>query len=271
VTSITLADLVNDSGNARHGATCMSMFGGNSYSNRSHGGGATSRLWAGTTFQKVVGVDLNRATFVDTLNLPESYVGEAEIRAIAVNGPLVAAVVADGAVMWDRRGMPQEQIVATFASPFSHDTCASEQSSCIDLEDFGLWMSNPGDPGVSMFDIRKTFGPPRKQERWVSSSTTNAVANILRPRAHTRGFSEEVNVGCFARVPGSPGAVIVAPDSVFSEARCSIFSHKNVMPSMDDIESITIDFEDQWRSRRARKQGKPPQPKSRGRYPKRSS
>ena len=85
----------------------MSMFGGNSYSNRSYIGGATSRLWAGTTFQKVVGVDLNRATFVDTLNLPESYASEAEIGAIAVNGPLIAAVVADGAVMWDRRAMPR--------------------------------------------------------------------------------------------------------------------------------------------------------------------
>ena len=273
VTSIVLEDLVNDGngGDAHHGATCMSMFGGNSYSNRSYIGGATSRLWAGTTFQKVVGVDLNRATFVDTLNLPESYASEAEIGAIAVNGPLIAAVVEDGAVMWDRRAMPREQVVATFASPFAHIADASEQSSCIDLEDFALWMSNPGDPGVSMFDIRKTFGPPRKQERWVSSPTTNAVTNILRPRAHTRGFSEEVNVGCFARVAGAPGAVIVAPDSDSSEARCSIFSHKNVMPSMDDIETMANEFDDQWRSRRARKQGKPPQPKSRGRYPKRSS
>ena len=273
VTSIALGDLVHDGdgGNAHHGATCMSMFGGNSYSNRSYIGGATSRLWAGTTFQKVVGVDLNRATFVDTLNLPESYASEAEIRAIAVNGPLIAAVVADGAVMWDRRAMPHEQVVATFASPFSHIAGASEQSSCIDLEDFALWMSNPGDPGVSMFDIRKTFGPPRKQERWVSSLTTNAVTNILRPRARTRGFSEEVNVGCFARVAGAPGAVIVAPDSDSSEARCSIFSHKNEMPSMVDIETMANEFDDQWRSRRARKQGKPPQPKSRGRYPKRSS
>lgn len=269
ITSVPLSDLIADGG--EHGVTCMGMFGGNTYGRlRSHVA-ATSRMWVGTTFQKVVGVDLNRATFVDTLTLPETYALDARILALAVNGPLITAMVKDvGAVMWDRRGMPQEQIVATFDSCFPSMGAESEQSSCVDLEDFALWMSNPGDPGVSVYDIRKDFGPPRRQERWVSSAReTSSPACILRPRRSTRGFSEEVNVGCFARVPGSPGAVIVAPDSNDSEARCSIFSRKNKLLTTEEIDNLTtISIEDNWRSRRARK-GKPPTPKTRGRHPKR--
>lgn len=271
VTSVDLADLVGDRAGA-HGVTCMGMFGGNSYGrNRTHLG-ATSRIWAGTTFEKVVGVDLNRATFVDTLHLPERYQEtNAEICALSVNGPLVTAVLKGvGAVMWDRRGMPQDQIVATYESPFpEREHAPSEQSSCISLEDFALWMSNPGDPGVAMFDIRKTFGPPRRLERWAKDHSSRAVTSILSPRLRTRGFSEEVNVGCFARVPGELGAVVVAPDAESSEARCSIFSHKNVVPSVDEINSLNVDeiLTSQWQSRRSRK-GKPPVPKSRGRFPK---
>ena len=269
VTSVPLGDLILDGG--EHGVTCMGMFGGNSYGRMRSHVAATSRMWVGTTFQKVVGVDLNRATFVDTLNLPESHGPDACILALAVNGPLITAVVKDvGAVMWDRRGMPQEQIVATFDSCFPSMGGESEQSSCVDLEDFALWMSNPGDPGLTVYDIRKTFGPPRRQERWVSAAhELRSPACILRPRRSTRGFSEEINVGCFARVPGSPGAVIVAPDSTNSEARCSIFSRKNELLTTEEIDSLTaVSIEDTWRSRRARK-GKPPTPKTRGRHPKR--
>ena len=267
VTSVSLRDLISDE--RAHGVTCMGMFGGNSYGRlRSHVA-ATSRMWVGSTFQKVVGVDLNRAAFVDTLSLPESY-ENAEINALSVNGPLITAVVKDiGAVMWDRRGMPQEQIVAIFESPFATLEGVSEQSSCVDLEDFALFMSNPGDAGVALFDVRKTFGPPRKTERWLSTACTHPPVSILRPRRRTRGFSEEVSVGCFARVPGAPGAVIVAPDSANSEARCSIFSHKNELLTNEEIDSMTAaEIEDSWRSRRARK-GKPPVPKTRGRHPKR--
>jgi len=271
VTSVDLADLVGDRGGG-HGVSCMAMFGGNSYGrNRTHLG-ATSRIWAGTTFEKIVGVDLNRATFVDTLHLPEHYQGvNAEICALSVNGPLVTAVLKGiGAVMWDRRGMPQDQIIATYESPFpERERAPSEQSSCVYLEDFALWMSNPGDPGVAMFDIRKTFGPPRRLERWAKEHSRYAITSILSPRLRTRGFSEEVNVGCFARVPGELGAVVVAPDAESSEARCSIFSHKNVVPSVDEINSLNVDeiLTSQWQSRRSRK-GKPPVPKSRGRFPK---
>ena len=272
VTSVTSLPLVEGTDEQRRGVTCMSMFGGNSYGcHRSHIG-ATSRMWAGTTSQKVVGVDLNHANIVDTLSLPESCGPDAEISAIAVNGPLVSTTVKGfGAVIWDRRGMPQEQIVARFDSPFASSVCESEQSSCIDLEDFALWTSNPGDPGVCMFDIRKTFGPPRRQDRWVVGSPERySPACVLRPRMRTRGFSEEVNVGCFARVPGEPGAVILAPDASCSDARCSIFSKRNDLPTAQEIEELEVaDVDDGWRSRRARKQGKPPQPKSRGRYPKR--
>lgn len=272
VTSLPLGEFLGTEERARHGVTCMSMFGGNSYGRHRSHIGATSRMWAGTTFQKVAGVDLNHANIVDTLSLPESCGPDAEISAIAVNGPLVSTTVKGfGAVIWDRRGMPQEQIVARFDSPFASSVSESEQSSCIDLEDFALWTSNPGDPGVCMFDIRKTFGPPRRQDRWVvGSPETYSPACVLRPRMRTRGFSEEVKVGCFARVPGEPGAVILAPDASCSDARCSIFSKRNDLPTAQEIEELEVaDVDDGWRSRRARKQGKPPQPKSRGRFPKR--
>ncbi len=271
VTSVSLSDLAGSE--HRGGVTCLSMFGGNSYQGRHRTfTGATSRMWAGTTFDKVVGVDLNRASFVDTLSLPEYCRGTSAITAIAVNGPLIATVVRGvGALMWDRRGYPREQIVATFHSHFECKAdAAEEQSSCIDLEDYALWMSNPGDPGVSVFDIRKVFGPSRRQDRWVAGDATrHSVVSILRPRARAQrgAFSTDVNVGCFARVCGSPGVVVVAPDAESSEARCSIFSHKNVMPNADVFDATEIK-DDGFRSRRSR-QGKSSQPKARGRYPKR--
>ena len=272
VTSVSLSDLIADDERGG-GVTCLSMFGGNSYQSRHRTfAGATSRVWAGTTFDKVAGVDLNRAAFVDTLSLPEWCRGTSAITALAVNGPLIAAVASGvGAVMWDRRGSPRERVVAMFSSPFpQRDVVAAEQTSCIDLEDYALWMSNPGDPGVCVFDIRKVFGPARRQDRWVTGDAKqHSVASILRPRARAPGaFSTDVNVGCFARVSGSPGVVVVAPDAEHTEARCSIFSHKNIMPAVDAFDDVDIKIDDGFRSRRSR-QGKSSQPKSRGRYPKR--
>jgi len=265
----SVASVATRDGDGRDGdgVTCLGMMYGNSYGNTNRSNvDFSSRVWAGTTFDAVIGLDLHRAAAVDALALPEyARDGAASIAAIAVHGPLVACVARGvGALMWDQRGYPREQIVASFASPFERPNESLEQSSCIALEDYALWMSNPGEPGVSLFDIRKAFGPPRREQRWVTTAKRHHAVSILRPRSASS--AEDVRVGCFARVAGSPGAVIVVP-SADSDARCTIFAGEVETPSAESFASADAK-DDGFKSRRSR-QGKSSQPKSRGRYPKR--
>ena len=206
------------------------------------------RLWAATrrgdSGAALVAVDLETATVTHRIDAGERHPGAgldlAETRddawsprrlALAAHGDLLALARGGAATMWDTRmcsaalGDP----VARFGGGIGDSRAwgpparARRAAHCVAVDDWSVWLSHEGCPGVRLFDARRASGPPRGAERWrVGEALRIPPVALYRPGSYG---GASAGTGCFAR--GGDGTLVVAPaagERREESARCCVYT-----------------------------------------------
>ena len=246
------------------------------------------RLWAATRRgdggAALVAVDLETATVTHRVDAGERFPGAgldlAETRddawsprrlALAAHGDLLVLARGGAATMWDARicsaalGDP----VARFGGGIGDSrewgppARARRAAHCVAVDDWSVWLSHEGCPGVRLFDARRASGPPRGAERWhVGEALRIPPVALYRPGSYG---GASAGTGCFAR--GGDGTLVVAPaagERREESARCCVYTSAH---HGEDDESGGED--DGFAKAKGGKKKKDPSKKVKRKYPKR--
>ena len=244
----------------------------------SRAGTGAPKLWAATGRgdggAALVAIDLETATVTERIDAGERFFETRDDTstsgrlALAAHGNLLALARGVAATMWDTRmcSAARGDPVARFGGGTGDSRAWGDSrraAHCVAVDDWSVWLSHEGCPGVRLFDARRASGPPRGVERWrVGEALRIPPVALYRPGSYGGAFAK---TGCFAR--GGDGTLVVAPaagERREESPRCCVYTSAH---HGEDDESGGED--DGFAKPKGGRKKKDPSKKVKRKYPKR--